>query len=58
MAKKADIRLIDYLQKRYGFDDTFRRMLHDEMARMKGRGENLSRKEIENLIRDLLGYRR
>lgn len=52
-ARKKDIELIDRLAREYGLNRAERRELHDEMANVKGKGENLSEKEIRDLIETL-----
>ena len=41
---------IDYFQKKYGFDNKFRRFLHDEIT-----GQGYTKEIIEQIIRDMLG---
>jgi len=49
-AKKPDIKFVDHLQKKYGFDDDMRERIHDEIS-----GLGLSNKELEKRVREILG---
>ena len=46
----SEIKLIDYLQKKYNFSDDFRRRLHDKITK-----KGYDKKKIEEIIRKLLG---
>ena len=48
MAKKPDIKYIDYLQDKYGLSDAQREILHEEIT-----GQNLSKQEIEQIAIDI-----
>lgn len=48
---QAENKVIDYFQKKYKFNNDFRRHLHDEIS-----GKGYSKKMIEEIIRDLLGF--
>jgi hypothetical protein len=47
---QAQNKEIDYLQKKYGFDNAFRRALHDEIT-----GQGYTKKIIEEIIKRWLG---
>ncbi len=49
MAKKPDIKFIDYLQKKFGFDDDDRELIHEEIT-----GQNLSKEEIIDVVKGIL----
>jgi hypothetical protein len=49
MAKKPDIKFIDYLQKKHNLSDSLRERLHEEIT-----GQNLSKTEIEAIVKSLV----
>ena len=49
MAKRPDIKFIDYLQKKYGLSDPQREQLHEEIT-----GQNLSKSEIEEIVKSFV----
>ena len=54
MAAKPDIKLIDWIQKKYKLTVGQRELLHSEIEAMKDAGDNLSKEAIEELARDIL----
>jgi len=53
-ARKGDIKEIDDIVNEHGMNREQRRELHDEMAKIKQRGDKLSREEIEEIAREIM----
>ena len=47
---QAEIKYIDYLQKKYKFSDKIRRLLHDEIT-----SKRYNKQQVEEILKDILG---
>lgn len=54
MAHKPDIKLIDWIQRKYTLTEGQRELLHNELEAMKEAGGDLSKEAIEELARDII----
>jgi hypothetical protein len=53
-ARKHDIEEIDYIADKYGMNNDQRRELHEEMKKIKSKGDTLTREEIEEIAQDIM----